>query len=378
MFILYRYMLRQFVQIFIICFLSLTGLYVVIDAFGHLDHFSHFAKQQSVSAWSVAGKYYAYQSLGFFDRTSSILAMTSAMFTVAWLARHQELTAIMAAGISKVRVARPLIIAAMTVSLLGVANREFLVPRIRDELMRDTKDLAGAEARDLEARFDAGTGILIGGERVVVGERRILRPAFVLPDSLSRYGQQIAAVEAQYADARPDRPAGYLMMGVTAPETLVDQESLRLDGQAVIVTPRDVAWLAPDEVFVVSNVPFELLATGTAWRNFASTIELITELKRPSTDLGADVRVAVHARLVQPLFDGMLLMLGLPLMFSRSSRNVFISIGICLVVATSFSLLGLACHAAGGAGLMKPALAAWAPLLAFVPVATAMYDTLRT
>lgn len=378
MFILYRYMLRQFVQIFIICFLSLTGLYVVIDAFGHLDHFSSFAEQQGVSAWSVAGRYYAYQSLGFFDRTSSVLAMISAMFTVAWLARHQELTAIMAAGISKVRVARPLIVAAMVVSLLGVANREMVVPQIRDELMRDTKDLAGENARELEARFDSRTGILIGGESVVVAERKITHPAFVLPAALSRYGQQIAAVEAQYADARPDRPAGYLMMGVDTPEAMLTQPSLRIDDQAVIVTPRDAHWLAPDEVFVVSDVPFELLATGTAWRNFASTWELVTELKRPSTDLGDDVRVAVHARLVQPLLDGMLLMLGLPLMFSRSGRNVFLSIGICLVVATSFSLLGLACQAAGGAGLMKPALAAWAPLLAFVPVASWMYDTMRT
>ena len=31
-----RYMLRQFVQNLVICFLSLTGLYVVIDAFGAL------------------------------------------------------------------------------------------------------------------------------------------------------------------------------------------------------------------------------------------------------------------------------------------------------------------------------------------------------
>ena len=249
MFILYRYMLRQFVQIFIICFMSLTGLYVVIDAFGHLDHFSSFAEQQGVSAWTVAARYYGYQTLGFFDRTSSVLAMISAMFTVAWLARHQELTAIMAAGISKVRVARPLIAAAMAVSFLGVANRELVVPQVRDELTRDTKDLAGENARELEARFDSRTDILIGGDKVVVSERCILRPAFVLPASLSRYGQQLAAVEAQYADARPDRPAGYLMMGVTAPETLLTQPSLFLDEQAVIVTPRDANWLAPDEVF---------------------------------------------------------------------------------------------------------------------------------
>lgn len=168
-------------------------------------------------------------------------------------------------------------------------------------------------------------------------------------------------------------------MGVTAPQALLTQPSLKLGDQPIIITPHDAPqWLTPDELFVVSDIPFEVLATGASWRSFASTTELVAELKRPSTDLGADVKVAVHARLVKPLFDGMLLMLGLPLMFSRSGRNVFLSIGICLVVATSFSVLGLACQALGGAGVLKPALAAWAPLLSFVPVAAAMYDTLKT
>ena len=42
--ILDRYLLRQFFQVFTICFLSLMGLYVVIDAFGHLDSFSKHAE----------------------------------------------------------------------------------------------------------------------------------------------------------------------------------------------------------------------------------------------------------------------------------------------------------------------------------------------
>ena len=38
-----RYMLRQFLQVLVICFLSLAGLYIVIDAFSHLDHFVDYA-----------------------------------------------------------------------------------------------------------------------------------------------------------------------------------------------------------------------------------------------------------------------------------------------------------------------------------------------
>ena len=34
-----RYLLRQFIQTFLICFLSLTGLIIVFDAFTNLDSF---------------------------------------------------------------------------------------------------------------------------------------------------------------------------------------------------------------------------------------------------------------------------------------------------------------------------------------------------
>ncbi|HCK41420.1 MAG TPA: hypothetical protein DHW22_07275, partial [Planctomycetaceae bacterium] len=110
----------------------------------------------------------------------------------------------------------------------------------------------------------------------------------------------------------------------------------------------------------------------------ASTQELVTELSNPSTDLDTNVRVAVHSRLMRPISDATLLMLGLPLMFSRRQRNVFLSIGICLLVAVAFSLVSLACQSLGGLNLLRPTLAAWLPILVFLPVAVAIGHTLRT
>ncbi len=375
--ILDRYLLRQFVQVFLICFLSMMGLYIVIDAFQNLDQFSQHAKQNG-NLLLVIGKYYAYQSLGFFDRTSGILAMIAALFTATWLQRHQELTAMLAAGITKFRVIKPLIVAAIAVSLLGVANREWMIPHIRNELIRDTKDLAGNQTRDLEPRFDSQTDILIGGEKTVATEKRILKPTFILPASLARYGKQLVADNGYYQAATTDHPAGYLLDGVTTPPKIDQLASLKLKDQAIVITSRDSDWLAPGQAFVVSQLPFQILASGSAWRNYASTGELITELSSPSTELGADVRVTVHSRLIQPVTDATLLMLGLPLMFSRRSRNVFLSIGICLLVAMSFSLVILACQSLGGLNLLRPTLAAWLPIMLFLPVAVAMSHTLRT
>ncbi len=375
--ILDRYLLRQFAQVFLICFLSMMGLYVVIDAFQNLDQFSRHAKENG-NLLGIIGEYYAYRSLSFFDRTSGILAMIAALFTATWLQRHQELTAMLAAGITKFRVIKPLLAAAVVVSLLGVANRELLIPQIRNELMRDVDDLAGSGTRDLEARFDGQTDILIGGEKSVASEQRILKPTFVLPASLARYGKQLVAGDGYYQAANADHPSGYLLDAVTSPPKIDQLASLELEGRTILVTARDASWLEPGQAFVVSQLPFQMLASGSAWRNYASTGELITELSNPSTDLGADVRVAVHSRLMQPVVDVTLLMLGLPLMFSRRNRNVFLSIGMCLLVAISFSLVTLACQSLGGLSLLRPTLAAWLPIMLFLPVAVAMSHTLRT
>ena len=53
-----RYLLRQFVQTFLICFCSLTGLYIVIDGFANLEEFINYG-QKDGGLLKVMGEYYA-------------------------------------------------------------------------------------------------------------------------------------------------------------------------------------------------------------------------------------------------------------------------------------------------------------------------------
>ncbi|MEN1679920.1 MAG: LptF/LptG family permease [Planctomycetota bacterium] len=372
-----RYVLRQFVQFYVICYLSLTGLYIVIDAFGKLEH---FVDQTSSTGELLAslGKYYGYQSLAFFNRTSGILSLIAAMFTVTWSQRYNEVTALLAAGVPRLRVLRPVILAAVTVSLGAAATRELVVPRIRHELARDTKNLSGGGAQSLQSRWDNQTDVLLAGDSVVIASRKILRPAFKLPRRLAVHGKQLAAAEADYFPPAGDRPGGYWLREVATPEAVLRSPSLRdAEGQIIVASPADTPWLGEGEVFVVSGVPFELLASGSNWRDYASTPELVRELASPSVELGADVNVAVHRRLLAPLTDLTLLMLGLPLVVSRGARNPFLAIGLALVVVTGFFLVALGGQSLGSSGWLRPALAAWAPLLVFVPVAVGLSDPLR-
>jgi lipopolysaccharide export system permease protein len=363
-----RYVLRRYFRILVLCFLSLTGLYIVIDAFGNLEELLRIAQAEG-SAVRLFAQYYGGRALVFFDRTSPLLALVSATFVATHLQRSNELAALLAAGIPKARIVAPLLLGSVFVSLLAGVNRELGIPPCRKNLVRNAQDWDGAMERSLHPRYDNRTDILIDGSSAVAAERKIRQPIIRRQPALGNFGTQLSAETAWYRDAEGDRPAGYLLDGVTQPAKLPEIPNFSLDGRPLVLGPRDTPWLEADQCFVVSELNFEQLAAGSAWRQYSSTRELIAGLHNPSLDFTADVRVAVHARFVQPLLDLTLLCLGLPVVLSRQSRNVFVAAGICVLVVAGFLLVVLACQQAGAASLIAPSLAAWLPLLLFVPVA---------
>ena len=372
-----RYLLRQFLQVLAICFCSLTGLYVVFDAFGNLDEFLRYGEKQG-GVFALLAEYYAYRSIFFFDRTSGILALVAAMFTVTWIQRHNELTALAAAGLSTGRVMRPVLVAAMAVALFAALNREIVIPKLSGPLSRDAKDLLGDTGRDLQPRYDQKTDIFFRGRQTFANEQKIVEPNFLLPPGLDSYGKQLAAAEGFYRPADANHPSGYLLRGVTEPEVLAAQPSLQFNNETIVFTPKEsAAWLKPDECFVASEVNFEQLTGGNRFRQFSSTRQLILGLSNPSLDFGADVRVTIHSRIVQPVLDITLLLLGLPLVLARENRNIFLAIGLCLGIVTLFMMVIIACQYLGGIYLLSPALAACLPLMIFLPAAVGMSDPLR-
>lgn len=372
-----RYLLRQFIQVFLICFMSLTGLYIVFDAFGNLDEFLRFSRSEG-NLLGTMGRYYAFRTIFFFDRTSGVLALIAAMFTVTWIQRYNELTALLAAGLPARRVMKPVIFAAIAISLFAAVSREAVIPRISHQLARDPKDLAGDVGRDLQPRYDHESDILFRGKQTFAKEQRIESPSFLLRDSLAEFGRQLNAKNAFYRSADGSHPAGYLLRGVSDPPDIATRSSARIGGRTVIITPRDApGWLKPDECFVASRVTFDQLTGGIQFRQYSSTWQLIRGLRNPSLDFGADVRVAIHGRIVQPLLDVTLLFLGLPLVLARENRNLFVAIGLCMVAVTLFMLVVLAAQYVGSISLVSPAFAAWLPLFVFVPVAVNLSEPLR-
>lgn len=369
--ILDRYLLRQYAQTLLICFCSLVGLYAVIDALGHLDQFTAYAEKTGSSVLASIGRFYAFQSLGFFDQTSGILAMMAAMFTMAWLKRSNELTALLAAGIPQFRSVMPLLVASAAISILAATSRELVLPSVRSELLRSTKDLGGMSEQPLRPVYDTATGIVLGGEATVAEGRRIIRPFLLLPTG------RIAASEGRYLDATDHRPGGYLFLDVPPGTSATDQPSLEIDGRIVLHSPADTPWLKRDQLFLPSEVGFDQLAAGPKWRYFASTAELLDYVSHPTSDVPTAAYVTLHGRLVRPMLDFCLVLIGLPLILSRRSRSPFLAVGLAMAAVAAFLLIALTCEFLGSSGWISPSLAAWLPLFVFVPLSAMGSGALR-
>ena len=366
-----RYLLRQFLGIFAIFFLSLYGLFVVGDTVNHFGEVAHYARSHG-GVLKVIAEYYGFRSLMFFDWMNSLLVLIAAMFTIASFRRHNEMTALMAAGIRNARIIRPILIASGVLVLLAVINRELLLPSVRGQLSTNFKDMDGKKVRPITPMYDNETDILLSGSGFVLRTQTIKDPNFFLPRSLDHYGQQLIATEAMYRVANKGRPPGYLLKGVVQPEDLAQKSSLQLHEKLVILTPHDTDWLAEDECFVSSRVEPQALTGGGSWRKLSSASELIASLKNPSVKNHPGIEVEFHSRFVQPFLDMNLLLLGLPIVLTRQSRNLFLSVGFCVLLIVVFMAVIMLCHSIGESAVLSPSLAAWCPLILFLPLAVMM------
>ncbi|MCA9266640.1 MAG: LptF/LptG family permease, partial [Planctomycetales bacterium] len=285
-----RYLVRQFLRAFVVTMVSLLGLYVIADFMGNLSEFIDHGQNQG-DLWGSVGTYYLARVPWFFELTGRVAALLAAVFSVGGLHRHNELTAIMAAGISKWRVTKPLVVTGILISLLGVANREFAIPQMRESLCRNVQDLAKPKSHELTPQYDNETDVLFEGEGLKYQDKTIESPRFRLATTWSPLGRNLTAESATYQEATPDHPAGYLLTNVDHQELVDDAGDYEVRGRAVVLTPRSHPWLAAGQCFLVSNLTVEQLRKGRQWQQYSSTRQLWQELQARSVDYGADTRV---------------------------------------------------------------------------------------
>ncbi len=367
-----RYLLFLYFRVLLICYASLTGLLIVVQVFGSLDEFARSALKEKTSLLAVLIDFFGPNAVATFERLSGLFALLAFLFVIAWLYRTNEFTALMAAGVTKWRVIRPLLLASAFVIFGAATLRELVIPNFQDKLDRSPQDLTGEVNRPVKPNYDRRAGILISGEHLLPVPQQIIRPMLQMrrESMIKAFGLQILGEMAQYQEGTEGRPTGYLLQRVSRPKNIDAVESVyALDGGPLLLTHKDTDWLAPGSCFLVSDTQFEKMRGGAGWKQFVSTGEMIMHLRMGTSGSDSELRTQIHQRILRPFADLTLLLLAIPVLLGRADRHVFVVAGSCLFLVAGFSgiVMGLAWIATTST-LVDPVDAGWLPLLVFLPL----------
>ncbi|HAU37011.1 MAG TPA: hypothetical protein DCX07_04770, partial [Phycisphaerales bacterium] len=181
--ILDRYIIRSFIYTALLCFFVLMALRIVVDLFVNMDE---FVKGDNPFGEIVLGilTYYATNSLVYFTELGGIIIVASAAFTLAYMNHTNELTAMLASGVSLHRVVWPIVLCAMLLGGLIILDRELAIPipEIREKLVRDRDN--PFQASDFQVRLVTdGSKTTWYSCRFSPATERIDLPVLILRDS---------------------------------------------------------------------------------------------------------------------------------------------------------------------------------------------------
>src|ERR1700692_2732680 len=146
-----RQLIVSYLKGYVICLVSMMGLFIVVDLFTNLDNFTE-GKGGFEQGMEHILIYYGSKSMQIFDRLCEAIVLLAAMFTVALLQRNNELLPLLSAGISTRRVGRPVLVAAFLMLGLATLNQELVLPRV-DSYMLETKDFKGNKDKEVQGGY---------------------------------------------------------------------------------------------------------------------------------------------------------------------------------------------------------------------------------
>ncbi len=339
--ILDRYVVRQFLKIFLICVLGVPFLFQVIDLTDRLDNFL----ADGVGQAQVAAFYFyqlPYQMILAFP----IACLLAAVFTVSRMTRHFEVTAAKAGGVSFYRLVAPMLLVGMAISLVALSFSD-IVPRAN-------RRAAEAIDNDEERAFD-------------------IRLNFVFRGDGGRYYfvRRLDAAAGTMKYIKIDREGtgyDYPSYSITAPDARWDSTEARwvLENGHQRYTPErdrviDVAfaelWQAP-----FRESPYDLLAKAKAPEemDYAELGRFIEALERSGENPRKEM-VQQALKIAFPFTCFIIVLFGAPLANSTRRGGAALSIGLALATTIIFLTLIRVGEALGAGGVLPPVAAAWFP-----------------
>jgi len=348
---LQRYVQREFLKIFLICFTAILSTYFLVEFFQNVDLFLNYP-----SPVRYKMLFFLLKMPQFIYHVTPVAVLVSVLVTLGILNRNRELIAVKCSGIMLYHICIPLVLWALVISVLVFINNEFVVPHTTRQ--KDYVKNVLIKGRPVRSVFRQNR-IWYYGENNTLFNIQLLDPAekrlegvtvFRFDPSHSRLSERIDARRAVYVDG------GWMLSDGTI-RTFGD------DGSVQTISFRERKYETPETPGDLSQY-----RENPDSMNFPALADYIEKLERSGFSPVKYV-VDLYAKTSVPLISLVVAILAIPFAFRATpSGGIVASLGMSLALGFSYWIFVSIGISLGHAGKAPAMVAAWGPNVFFLVV----------
>jgi lipopolysaccharide export system permease protein len=376
--ILDKYVAKNFLIGYVIAFGVLIGMRITIDLFANLDEFTEHANLSALAIVANIITYYSLQSTLYFRDFAGMITVVAAAFSIGKMVRNNELTAMMASGVSLKRIITPIVILAIAFSGLLIIDQELIIPSLGAKLVRSSGAVPGRESYNVWFMTDA-SGSLISAKKYDVASATfddlIIVTRSQKPDTL--LWEPTGFIEARTATYDSKKQTWVLTNGfftpIPKPGLRQPQPGKQIAAASRVAISTYKTDLTPNDIPVRRKAEHKTLLSSMQLSQLASQG---TQLK----DL-ANLYSQKHFRITDPIMNIVMLLVCLPVLVCRDPKAMKSAIAISFAITAASLVVGFACRILATEdvfGRIVPELWAWIPVFIFAPIAIYEIDSMKT
>jgi lipopolysaccharide export system permease protein len=357
-----RYLLRELLVPLGYCLGGFLIFWVASDLFAELASLQEY----KMRAGDIA-EYYLVRAPEFLVVVLPVALLLALLYTLTNLARHHEITAIRAAGVSLWRLAVPYFAVGFAASLVLFALNEFWVPDSEDqaELIKNRRLQSPQSHAERDLVRNLGFTNARDGRRWQIGvfnekTAEMLNPQVVWaqPDGSRRW------IFAERAERTND---GWTFFDVKEYNSGAANDSPLIPGVQTNVMVLAEFSETPDEIRSEIKIS-RRLSLRKARRADLPLSEILDYLRLHPNPNRSDrfwLYTKLHGRFAAPWTCLVVVLMALPFGAMSGRRNIFVGVASSIVICFAYFTLMQLGMALGTGGYLPAWLAAWAPNLTF-------------
>ncbi len=352
-----RYVLFEWLKIFVTTALGLPFLLVIIDLTDHLQTYLN----RNIPPGDIALSYVYWMPQSMFMALPAAVLFAT-VFSIGNFTRHSEITAAKASGISFYRLAAPIILGALLATALDLTIAE-IVPITdlrRNDLIGDTRSQTGTQRYNFA--FAAEYGRVYKAQQLDVPTGRLQQ----LQIERKGNGKDYPTVVISAKEARYTAGTGWVLQ----------------DGVMHVISdsaPSFAMTFATMRDSMMTERPVDMMAKprDPQEMRFAELSRFIRALERSGGDASV-LRVERGLKIAIPVTCLVIALFGAPLATSTQRGGTAYGIGLSLGITVTFLMLIQLTKAVGGKGIITPDIAAWIPNALFAVIGVILLARVRT